>query len=635
MPQYIMTVSDYWMILKRRRWVILLLFPLIILLSIIYIGLQDPVYSTFSTVRMVQFKPIGGLEEMIVAGMLESVDSRIRVIKGKVVIERIVKELGLVGEDPTPQQLIVAVASLKENVIVDRIEGTNLVRISVYGNDPVMIAQIANRIAEVYIEEDLKERRKKARGVREFIEKQLATVGGRLKAAEEGQIGASMPLFKRLAELRKERDELLDRYTEMHPDVRRIVGEIGTLQEQLKNLPEPGAELESPIAPHDYELDQRLYRMFRERLEEARISEAELVSDIVIVDPAIPPKYPVRPNKPLIITFGIAVGLTVSLTSVFVVERLDTTIGTIEDIESFLKLPALGVIPYMGPKEDKRPLGRKGRFLFERLRHPRVKPKDMIATLKSQLLLYHSPRSTAYEAFRMLRTNVQIEVLGDKVKGKVVLITSAGPEEGKSIIVANLAITMAQAGNKMLLIDSDLRRSVIHKLFEFKDKEPGLTDILTGTSKVEDTIRGLADVLIGKLEIDRIIKSPGLDNLYILTSGSIVPNPAELLTSPAMSGLIEKLKGMFDIILMDSPPVLAVADPTILATKVDAPVLVYKSGKTSRNAVHRAKVQLEAVGAPCKGVILNNVSPEVEMKSTYYYHYYKYYGERARRGAKK
>jgi capsular exopolysaccharide synthesis family protein len=225
----------------------------------------------------------------------------------------------------------------------------------------------------------------------------------------------------------------------------------------------------------------------------------------------------------------------------------------------------------------------------------------------------------------MLRTNIQTEVFKEKIQRKILLLSSSGPEEGKSITIANLSIAMAQGGLRTLLIDGDMRRAVVHKIFGMKN-EPGLCNVLRGTIDSKDAIRTFADILTSEIGFDEALKIPGLDNLNILVSGSLPLSPAELLGSPEMATLLAKLRDSYDIILIDSPPVLAVADANILAPNVDGVILVYRVGKTARSLLYRTKTQLVESGAQVKGVVLNNISPQIEMHYGYYY-YYKYYGK--------
>jgi tyrosine-protein kinase Etk/Wzc len=316
---------------------------------------------------------------------------------------------------------------------------------------------------------------------------------------------------------------------------------------------------------------------------------------------------------------GVFAALIISFTSGFVAEQLDTSIGTIEGIESFVKLPVLGIIPYLRVESEKEKSG--GR---RRRKESRTKSRGKITRIQSQLLIYYSTASPVLEAYKILRTNIQMDIFKGTMQNKSILISSAGPEEGKSITCINLAIAMAQAGNRVLLIDADLRRTSIYRIFGFSKESPGLTDILRKTTPIGQAIKTFSDLLMCNLGIEQTLTFPGIDNLNILLAGTLPNLPSELLSSKEIDSVLKAFKNKYDVVVIDTPPVLAVADTLILAPHVDAVILVYKVGKTAKNAIMRAKAQLEAVNAPCKGVVLNNISRQVEMRSEYYYHYKRY-----------
>jgi Mrp family chromosome partitioning ATPase len=207
---------------------------------------------------------------------------------------------------------------------------------------------------------------------------------------------------------------------------------------------------------------------------------------------------------------------------------------------------------------------------------------------------------------------------------KALLFTSTGPREGKTTVLVSLSLILAQMGSKVVVIDTDLRRPVIAKIFGI-NREPGLTDVISGTSKLDEALRGLSDILIGGIDIDEALKTPGLDNITILPSGHIPLNPAGMLGSNQMNDIIKQLKNNYDVILFDAPPALSISDATILAPKLDGAVLVYEMGRTARAALLRSKVQLESVGINVLGIVLNHISPDT-YTSYYPYHYrYRYY----------
>lgn len=224
---------------------------------------------------------------------------------------------------------------------------------------------------------------------------------------------------------------------------------------------------------------------------------------------------------------------------------------------------------------------------------------------KKYLLSYRELKSPIAEAYRSLRTNLQFASSNNLIK--TILITSPTSEEGKTTTATNLAITYSQTNKNTLLVDADLRKCTIHKLFDM-DKSPGLTTLL-----------------IGETDIDSTIRQTQIPYLSVLLSGPVPPNPAELLDSKRMEDLIEKLSKKFDVIIIDSPPIMAVSDPAILAPKVEGVLLVVQAGKTAKDALLRSKILLKNAKANFLGVVLNNVSIH-DGYASYYQYYYRYYG---------
>lgn len=221
-------------------------------------------------------------------------------------------------------------------------------------------------------------------------------------------------------------------------------------------------------------------------------------------------------------------------------------------------------------------------------------PEDRLATL----ITVSNPRSPISEAYRTLRTNLEFTSLDKPIRSMVV--TSASPEEGKSTTLANLAVVIAQAGKKVILVDCDLRRPSLHQIFDTRST-PGFTD----------TMRD--DALMNQPPL----QETGVPNLWLLPSGTIPPNPAELLASRRMSEVITALQRHAEMILFDAPPVIAVTDAAVLSSKVDAVLLVISAGKTKREHAKKAKALLDKVNARLIGAVLNNVKGETSLYQYY------------------
>jgi tyrosine-protein kinase Etk/Wzc len=255
---------------------------------------------------------------------------------------------------------------------------------------------------------------------------------------------------------------------------------------------------------------------------------------------------------------------------------------------------------------------------YTRARKGAPRPADDQA-FSPHLVSFSNPDSPITESYRSLRTAIQFASIVEPIR--MLLVTSSVPQEGKSTTSANLAIVMANSGMRTLLIDCDLRRPIAHANFGMP-KEPGLVN-----------------VLIGDTPLTTAIRQSGIPNLDILSSGSIPPNPSELLGSRRMSEILVSLRGMYDLVLIDSPPVGVVTDGVILSTKVDATVVVVRAHKTRMEFLDRTNDDISRVSGPLLGVVLNEFDASQSYGSSYkyyrYYKYYGYYGQKEGAGARK
>ncbi len=407
-------------------------------------------------------------------------------------------------------------------------------------------------------------------------------------------------LKARRTTLQRRRKFLLDRLVQIRAKTSRLPEKMLTM-----------VRLEREVS-----LNSELYTLLSSKLQEALIQLSEQVEEVTIITPAVRPSIPINPPRIASkATVGLIIGLILGLIFAFVSETLDTSIATVEDVEEYLGLPVLGMIPYL----EKGGTVAKGLFRRHGVTPPEGVPREGLM----EMISHYAPKSVISESFRTLRTNV--EYICRKEGVKVFINTSSSLREGKTANSLNLAISMAQAGKKTCLIEADLRRPGVHRVFKLQ-REPGLSDLLMGGYKIPDVIRTINDFLLGGFTLEEITATSGLENLHIITAGASVLNPAEILGSPQMIELLEQLKKEYDFVLLDTPPVLPVADTTILAPKVDGTLLIYQVGQIARGVLKRAKLQLDNVRANMYGIILNNVRAET---SPDYYHYQMryYYGE--------
>jgi succinoglycan biosynthesis transport protein ExoP len=419
----------------------------------------------------------------------------------------------------------------------------------------------------------------------------------------------------RLREVRREMRREVAAQIALLRNREEILGrQMGELLQRNREV--PAVELSLQRLQRDAKVNDDLLTLLKTRHQEALIKESEGVEEVTIIRPATEPGAPVGSGVLNTIMVGALLGFVLGLGLAFLQETLDTSIGTIEDIESYLGVPVLGTIPHIDPREA-----------MQRLveRRPALAQTDPEALRNHALLITHfDPKSPVAEAYRTLRTHVQF-ARQDHGGGKVLVVTSPTLQEGKTTTIVNLALTMAQSGQKTLLVGANMRRPSIYRFFGI-EREPGLSDILVGNARWRDCIRTVADILMGRFEMEDIMASPGLDNLHIIEAGPIPANPSELLSTSALAQFLREVSAEYDVVLIDTPPVLPVTDSAIVAAQADGVLLVYQAGKVGRLVLKRAKSHLESSRAKVWGVVLNDVQAEVS-GYTYTHYYTHYYGE--------
>lgn len=707
MAQYEMSIHDYFRIIRKRKWVIILTTLTVYMAAIVYTKMQKKIYQTASRIEIVDHSNIG---KRIIDSTLQPVQlqtegamqTALTVLQSRNLIIRVANELNLYDMN-APQAIRERVINDIRNRVRVNQHGSNHIRIELVSTDPQRATEIVNKMAEVFISESLKYTQHQKNVLKDFVEEQKriherqlihheeellkyreelaeGIVSSRpvneqtirdiqteidnivavrqkneeyldiLKKRLQGQ-DANIFLIPEIAaderlkvyqeqinDLRRQINQLLERYTENHPryfvitsklqevndnvdnylknqlsDIinkyEELVAEQWAKENQLKqeqrvyvnrlrNLPREQlmlAKLERAVS-----VSSRRFNMFRDKLEQIRFEEASVAPSARIIDLASVPRYPIYPNERQNALAGLVIGLILGFAFGFIIESMDTSIGTIEDVEKYTQKPVLAVIPHIKIDVEK----------IRRFKHRVESSGEIFNERQAKLVAIGDPKSPVTEAYRTLRTNLQFALNTEK-KCKKILISSSTPQEGKSTTLTNLAVIMAQAGKKTLIMSCNLRHPSVYKIYGIK-KKPGITDILSGGLNWRD-----------------VVQDPGIDNLKILTAGPYPPNPSELLSSKEFDDLLADLEKEFDMIIFDSPPILPVTDAAVIASKVDGVLLVYFVGKAAREALLRAKVQLSNVNANIIGLVLNDIKAEGKLAYTYYYHYqYKYYGVR-------
>ena len=339
------------------------------------------------------------------------------------------------------------------------------------------------------------------------------------------------------------------------------------------------------------------YSLMKQKLEESKINEASQLGKIRVVDSAVANTKKSSPKRKMILIFALFIGVFMGIGYILLIEFLDSTIKSIEDIER-RGLSILAIIPAIGKVLDNKRKKKKGYKFNLKL--------SSSEKIERRLLTHEDPKSPISEAYRSLRTSLMYD--NNDQGCKIILVSSSGPGEGKTTTVANLAITYANMGKKTLLIDADLRKPVIHKMFKNKINK-GLTNFLSGN---EDSIQNIS-------------YNTNVQNLSIINSGVVPPNPSELLASNHMDEFIKKIKEEFDVVLFDTPPMIAVTDAFIINKYVDKTLLVIRASVTQKGALERTLVNMNNMSSNIDGVIFNGVNESNTYGGGYYYNYYQYY----------
>ncbi len=423
-------------------------------------------------------------------------------------------------------------------------------------------------------------------------------------------------LLGALTELENQRAQLLNRRTARDPDVEVLTGRIHEIEEQLRvlattylqgltnqvtsleeTLDRIGVQLERiPAREIQYARLQRqtnvleqIYTLLQTRLKEAEIARAVDDASVRVVDDALAPRRPIRPRKTLNVALAVFFGLVLGVGGAYTRERLDDTVNTRDDIQAVTGVPVLGLIP--------------------RIRRAHV-AEAVIGDghgHDTRLITGYDPQSPVSEAYRSLRTN--ITYARPESTPRKLVITSPTPGDGKTTSAANLAFTLALQGKRVLLMDADMRRGVLNMVFD-RPRDPGLSDVLMEAVSFEAAVRP--------------VDTGDGSTLDFISTGTLPPNPAELLGSPSMAALLDRLGNEYDAIIIDSPPLNMVTDAAVLGRVADGVLIVVRAGKTEREGLSLAMDQLNNVRVSVLGAVLNDASARREGRYYSRYGYYQY-----------
>lgn len=618
-----LTLYDYWRILNKRKWSFIFVFLVTIIATVFYTKFSPLLYSTSAVIKIQPpkiYSQIPGSDIMDIDPW-GAVNTEIRVISSLEIAKKVAVKLNLVNSNDEID-LNRAASEIQSSYKADRVPDTNLISITAYASNPYKAYDIVSAVIDSYKEYDLEQRSSQAKKTFNDILQRKVEIEDKLRSLERQRkefiqrnpnTGMATVISDQIADLEIKRKELLEKYTENHPEVVIIDKKIETLQSRLKQM--PSQELDLLRINREIKLQEDLYTTINKQYEESKLGLSSIVSFVTVINPPVLNTNPVLPNKKMNMAIGVLTGLFLGIVFVFILENLDVSISTIEEIETFLNAPVLGIIPHISSAKIS---DNWFTNIFKRERFS-------IDGFRSVLIFNKRISTNIIESYHTLRANIisNIENRGPLA----IMVSSSGAAEGKTLTALNLAIASAGSGLKTLFVEADLRRPVIHQIFSIP-KQPGLTDLIAGKVSLREVERDINDFVGGEFSVDSILKFPGIENLSIITSGTNPYNVVDLLDNANWTDIIDEMKSNFDFIVFDGPPVLLFVDSVVIGKRIDGVVMVYKSGKIARGALKRAKEQITGVGAKMIGVVLNGVkTTDLGPRYSYYYDYSDYSGK--------
>ena len=501
----------------------------------------------------------------------------------------------------------------------ERGEQSGIITASLEGPDQERIRQVLDAVTKEYLLQNIRRNAAEAENSLEFLNKQLPDIKDELRAAEnalnayrantesvdikletEGLLEQMVEYERRLNELSFKEAELSRLYTRQHPQYqalieqkRQIEQDRQQLVDQIESLPETQQEVLR--LTRDVEVNQEIYLQLLNKVQELKVLRAGTVGNVRILDTAVTQPEPVAPKKTLIVVLTTMLGGMLSVGLVLVKAAFN------RGIESPQQLEELGINVYASiPKSEQQMLLERKLFGKSARAGKQMNKGRLKDAQRLPLLAESEPTDLSIEALRGLRTSLHFAMF--EAKNNVVMISGPSPGVGKSFISANLAVVLAQAEQRILVIDADLRRGYLHNILHVGN-ENGLTDYLS------KSVNNSADV----------IKKTEIPNLDIISRGEAPPNPSELLMSRRMESLLEELNAQYDMVLIDTPPILAVTDPAIVGKYSGTNLLVTRYGVNSAKEVEHTIDRFDQNGIEIKGVIFNSI--EKSAASTYGYGY--------------
>ena len=469
---------------------------------------------------------------------------------------------------------------------------SGIIGATLQGSDPQEIYAVLNEISKEYVKQNAARKTEEAEKSLAYLNKQLPEIKSQLEQAEakynafrnsngtvdlseEAKITlqqSSAAKVKKL-DLQQKRLELLTRYTSEHPlvqgidsQLKEINGEINTMQERIKSL--PMIEQNLVRLTREVKVNTDLYTALLNTAQQLKLITVGKVSNVRLIDAPMPPEKPVKPNRPVILALAVLGGLFLGVLVAFFRKSLYGGIDTPEQVERAVGVPVYATIPHSKRQKE----------LYQQV-NAKQQRVPLLAAVASE--------DAAIESLRSFRAALQFSM--PTFRNNIVLISGATPGMGKSFVSANLAALMAATGKRVLLIDADLRNGLLHLYFGFGRQD------------------GLSDAIAGARTPEQVIHRKVIENMDFISTGTLPPNPAELLLRPSFGAMLEKLSKEYDMVLIDAPPILAVADTLIIGSHVGAIYITTRAGITTPGEINESLKRLAQAGLSAKGVLFNDL----------------------------
>ena len=471
---------------------------------------------------------------------------------------------------------------------------TGILRISLDGEDPVLISRIIDSVANLYLRQNVERMSEEAESGLKFLQKQLPLIKDEMEAAEmelnsyrmskssvdltleaQSLLDRIITIEAQLAELEVKRADISKKYTDVHPIMITLVNHETKLKEQLEKINSkahglPKTQQEVLRLSRDVEVATTIYTQLLNMVQELKVAKAGTVGNVRIIDTALTAEKPVKPKKAMIVLLSLVLGIFLGVMVAFVRRAMNKGVEDPDSIEKNIGIPVYANIP-LSVKQ----------VLLD---------KDIAAgKAKHMTLCEHDPKDQAIEGLRSLRTNLHFALL--EAKNNIVMITGPAPGVGKSFISTNFAHVVAQANQKVLLIDADMRKGHINKEYDMT-RSPGLSELITG-------------------EVDKktAVRNTGFENVDVLTTGNMPPNPSELLMHENFEKYLGEFSKDYDLVLIDTPPLLAVTDAAVIGRLCGTTFVLLRYGVHSMAEIHAVTKRLRQNSIEPRGFVFNALQP--------------------------